>query len=127
MGKFGERLKKLREEKNILSKDLASIINVEPSTITNWEKGNRSPKEDMLIRIADYFDCSIDYLLGRTDNKSFEVYSTTINDTCINLEVHKSYPFDLTPEDVENMLRQLDAVGLDIDKLIKSSKSKWVY
>ena len=127
MSKFGERLKKLREEKNILSKDLASIINVEPSTITNWEKGNRSPKEDMLIRIADYFDCSIDYLLGRTDNKSSVVYSTTINDTCINLGVHKSYPFDLTPEDVENMLRQLDAVGLDIDKLIKNSKSKWVY
>lgn len=127
MSKFGERLKKLREEKNILSKDLASIINVEPSTITNWEKGNRSPKEDMLIRIADYFDCSIDYLLGRTDNKSPLVYSTTINDTCINLEVHKSYPFELTPEDVENMLRHLDAVGLDIDKLIKNSKSKWVY
>lgn len=124
MSKFGERLKKLREEKNILSKDLASIINVEPSTITNWEKGNRSPKEDMLIRIADYFDCSIDYLLGRTDNKSPLVYSTTINDTCINLEVHKSYPFELTPEDVENMLRHLDAVGLDIDKLIKNSKSK---
>ena len=127
MSKFGERLKKLREEKNILSKDLASIINVEPSTITNWEKGNRSPKGDMLIRIADYFDCSIDYLLGRTDNKSPLVYSTTINDTCINLEVHKSYPFELTPEDVENMLRHLDAVGLDIDKLIKNSKSKWVY
>lgn len=124
MSKLGERLKKLREDADMLSKDLASEINVEPSTITNWEKGNRSPKEDMLVRIADYFDCSVDYLLGRTDNKNAIVYSGAVNNTCVNLEVDKNYPFNLTPEDIENMLKQLDAVGLDIDKLIKNSKIK---
>ena len=69
MSKFPTRLKELREEKGLLSKDFAKIMNVEPATITNWEKGNRFPKDDVLIKIADYFDCSTDYLLGRTDDK----------------------------------------------------------
>ncbi|HFD2043956.1 TPA: helix-turn-helix domain-containing protein [Clostridium perfringens] len=62
---LGKRLKSLRESKNLLSKDLAKIMNVEPPTITNWEKGNRFPKEDILIKLADYFDVSLDYLFGR--------------------------------------------------------------
>ena len=52
MSKFPERLKELRENKNLLSKDFAAIMNVEPATITNWEKGNRFPKDDVKC-IAD--------------------------------------------------------------------------
>lgn len=70
MSILGDRLKELREEREILSKDFAKIMNVEPSTVTNWEKGNRFPKEDVLIKLADYFDVSVDYLLGRTNEKN---------------------------------------------------------
>lgn len=124
MSKFPERLKELRENKNLLSKDFAAIMNVEPATITNWEKGNRFPKDDVLVKIADYFGCSIDYLLGRTDNPSAKIYSGKIHNETIEIEIDKNYPYDLTPEDVENMLKQLDAVGLDIQKLINNAKSK---
>lgn len=124
MSKFPERLKELRENKNLLSKDFAAIMNVEPATITNWEKGNRFPKDDVLVKIADYFECSIDYLLGRTDNPSAKIYSGKLHNETIEIEIDKNYPYNLTPEDVENMLKQLDAVGLDIQKLINNAKNK---
>lgn len=124
MSKFGERLKELREDKGLLNKDLAKAINVEPATITNWEKGNRSPKEDVLIKIADYFNCSLDYLLGRTDNKSSKLVTGKFNDNIVEVEIDKNYPYDLTPEDVEQMLNQLKAVGLNIETLIENSKKK---
>ncbi|GEP63122.1 transcriptional regulator [Clostridium beijerinckii] len=124
MSKFPDRLKELREEKELLSKDFAKIMNVEPATITNWEKGNRFPKDDVLIKIADYFDCSIDYLLGRTDDRCAKIYSGKLHNQTIEIEIDKGYSHELTAEDVENIIRQLDAVGLDVKKLIENSKSK---
>ena len=56
---FGERLKELRKSKGLLGKDLASLFEVEPATITNWEKGKRFPKDDILIKIADFFENNI--------------------------------------------------------------------
>ncbi|NRT35160.1 transcriptional regulator with XRE-family HTH domain [Clostridium beijerinckii] len=124
MSKFPTRLKELREEKGLLGKDFAKIMSVEPATVTNWEKGNRFPKDDVLIKIADYFDCSTDYLLGRTDDKLAKVYSGTLHNQTIEIEIDKGYPHELTPEDVQNILKQLDAVGLDVNKLIEKFKNK---
>ena len=124
MSKFPIRLKELREEKGLLSKDFAKTMSVEPATITNWEKGNRFPKDDVLIKIADYFDCSTDYLLGRTDDKLSKIYSGMLHNQTIEIEIDKGYPHELTAEDVQNIIRQLDAVGLDVKKLIENSKNK---
>lgn len=124
MSKFPVRLKELREEKRLLSKEFAKIMNVEPATISNWENGNRFPKDDVLIKIADYFDCSIDYLLGRTDDKLSKIYSGKLHGQTIEIEIDKGYPHELTAEDVQNIINQLDAVGLDVKKLIQNSKNK---
>ncbi|ALB44020.1 MULTISPECIES: helix-turn-helix domain-containing protein [Clostridium] len=124
MSKFPSRLKELREEKGLLGKDFAKIMNVEPATVTNWEKGNRFPKDDVLIKIADYFDCSTDYLLGRTDDKLSKVYSGTLHNQTIEIEIDKGFPHELTAEEVQNIIKQLDAVGLDVNKLIENSKKK---
>ncbi|GEQ21588.1 hypothetical protein CBU02nite_20940 [Clostridium butyricum] len=124
MSKFPIRLKELREEKGLLGKDFAKIMSVEPATVTNWEKGNRFPKDDVLVKIADYFDCSTDYLLGRTDDKIAKVYSETLHNQTIEIEIDKGYPHELTAEDVQNILKQLDAVGLDVNKLIENFKNK---
>jgi Predicted transcriptional regulators len=124
MSKFPIRLKELREEKRLLSKEFAKIMNVEPATISNWENGNRFPKDDVLIKIADYFDCSIDYLLGRTDDKLSKIYSGKLHGQTIEIEIDKGYPHELTAQDVQNIINQLDAVGLDVKKLIENSKNK---
>ena len=62
------RLKLLREKESISQKKLGEILNMSQQAIAKWETGAASPDPVMLIKIADYFGVSIDYLVGRTDN-----------------------------------------------------------
>ncbi len=65
---FAQRIINLREQKGMYQKDLAEIFNIEQATISNWEKGKRVPDSDMLIKISQFFNVSIDYLLGNENN-----------------------------------------------------------
>ena len=62
------RLKELRKEKGISQLKLAVDLNTNQNTISRYETGEREPGIVELIKIADYFDVSVDYLLERTDN-----------------------------------------------------------
>ncbi|MCD8041031.1 MAG: helix-turn-helix domain-containing protein [Clostridia bacterium] len=62
------RLRELREKKKLSQVRLAIDLNVNQNTISRYEKGEREADYSMLIAIADYFNVSVDYLLGRTDN-----------------------------------------------------------
>lgn len=64
------RLKELRKKKGISQQRLATDLNTTQNTISRYETGEREPGIDDLTKIADYFNVSIDYLLGRTDNPS---------------------------------------------------------
>ena len=61
------KLKDLRTEKNILQKDLAKIVNKSTVCVGDWERGRVEPSIEDLTKLANYFDTSIDYLVGRTD------------------------------------------------------------
>ncbi|HBI91260.1 MAG TPA: XRE family transcriptional regulator [Terrisporobacter glycolicus] len=69
---FGKRLKSLRIEKDLNQSDLADILELSTSTIGMYEQGRRYADLDTIKKIAEYFDVSVDYLLGRTDIKKFE-------------------------------------------------------
>lgn len=75
MLKFKDRFKNLRDELELNQTQLGLILNVSQKTISNYELGNRFPDEDMLNKIADLFDVSIDYLLGRTEIRN--IYKIT--------------------------------------------------
>ena len=60
---FGNILKELRLERNISQRKLGEILGVVNQTISFWESGNREPDLDMLVKIANYFNVTIDYLL----------------------------------------------------------------
>lgn len=62
------RLKELRKAKRISQLRLATDLNTNQNTISRYETGEREPGIAELIRIADYFNVSLDYLLERTDN-----------------------------------------------------------
>lgn len=62
------RLKELRKERKISQQKLADHLDVARSTVAMWEVGPNQPDSEMLLRIADYFDVTIDYLLGRSDD-----------------------------------------------------------
>ncbi len=67
MNIFSERLSELRAEKNLTRKQLAEELNVSVRSISYWENGQRECDFDMLIKIADTFDVSIDYLLRKEE------------------------------------------------------------
>ncbi len=67
MNKFKERLKELRIEKAISRKQLANDLFISERLISYWENGERECSFDMLIKIARYFNVSIDFLLGNSD------------------------------------------------------------
>lgn len=62
------RLKELRHKRNISQLKLALDLNLNQNSISRYETGEREAGYELLIRIADYFDVSVDYLLERTDN-----------------------------------------------------------
>lgn len=67
-GVLGDRLKKLRLEKKLTQEELGKRINVTKVSISGYENGNRTPDTETLQKLADFFNVTTDYLLGRTDN-----------------------------------------------------------
>ena len=65
---FSKRLKELRNRDNIMAKDLAVIIGVSKQAINLLENATNYPHCTTLVAIADYFDVSLDYLVGRSDD-----------------------------------------------------------
>ena len=87
---FKYRLRNLRIEKNLTGEQLANAIGVKKTTISTWENGKAFPEIGTLIKLANYFDVSIDYILGRNNATSND---KTILDNLIDeqLEKAKSY------------------------------------
>ena len=69
MEKFADRLKQLRLEKNMTQGQLGDILGVKKYSIYTYEKERSGPDIDGLIALADFFEVSIDYLVGRTDKR----------------------------------------------------------
>lgn len=63
---LAKNIKKVAKEKKILLKDMFKAVGLSTATLTNLNKGSMI-SADSLARIADYLDCSVDYLLGRSD------------------------------------------------------------
>ncbi|MBM7592219.1 helix-turn-helix domain-containing protein [Brevibacillus fulvus] len=67
---FGERLRILREEKNLKQEELGEVLGVGKVTIHGYESGKRKPSFEILIQIANYFQVTTDYLLGLTTDRT---------------------------------------------------------
>lgn len=64
MPNFACRLKQLRIENKITQKELATLLNVSQNAVFNWENEKREPSMDTILKIANYFNVSTDYLIG---------------------------------------------------------------
>ena len=69
MSIFSERLKELRQEQGMTQEALGQIIGVKNYSVYTYEKGRSYPDVAGLIAIADHFNVSIDYLVGRKDQR----------------------------------------------------------
>lgn len=63
------RIKNLREDMDLKQKELAKALDISQRAYSHYENGTRKIPTDILIALADYYNCSIDYLLGRTKKK----------------------------------------------------------
>ncbi len=77
---FGERLITLINEKGIKNNELAKIIEVSNGTITNWTKDSSKPDGESLIKLSDYFNKSVRWLvLGEDEHQSDDIYFGSLN------------------------------------------------
>lgn len=67
------RIKELRTEFGITQADLAKLLKISDRAVGYYEKGEREPDNETLIKIAEYFKVSVDYLLGRTDIRNADI------------------------------------------------------
>jgi len=70
---FSDKLKLLRSQKGLTQVQLSQELNISSGTVAMWETGKRIPDSETLVKLADFFNCSVDYLLGRTSQ--CEVYT----------------------------------------------------
>lgn len=120
---FAQRVKQLRKNKHLTGEQLGNILGITKTGISYWENGRSVPDNEMLLKLADFFDVSIDYLLGKTDvetkiDKStyygdydevveylkdnpehLDVYKRILNDDHFALLFDKTK--DLTPEEID--------------------------
>lgn len=112
MNKLSERMALLREERDIRQKELAAFLCCTTGTISNYENGVHEPCLDNAVKIAQFYQVSLDYLLGNTDLR------TTRDSSCS--EISKGYSFsrflnllnDLLPEERRRLADHLFTVEL---------------
>ena len=74
---LNENIKRLRIAQGLNQVEFAKILCVTKQCVSNWENDNVVPSIDMLCKIADFFEVSTDYLLGRSERRVIEVSSLT--------------------------------------------------
>ena len=65
---IAKKLKELREKKGMSQAELANILDVAQQTVASWEREKSSPNYELLLKLADFFRVSTDYLLGKEDS-----------------------------------------------------------
>lgn len=101
-----DRVKKLCEEQKISIVELEEKLNFSRNSLYSWKKNN--PSSDKLEKVADYFDVSTDYLLGRTDKKRY--YDLTDKD---ERDIQEQLKKIINGEDVDSAFAAFDGKVLD--------------
>ena len=78
------RLKELRSERKLSQGELAAAFQVTQQTISFYENGSRDIGTELLSRFADFFDCSVDYLLGKTNVRKWESETLAFNTVAVD-------------------------------------------
>lgn len=125
----GIRIREMRLEKNWTQKDLANKLGLKNETaIANYESGYSIPKDEIKSKMCEVFDCSMDYLMGQSNFKTYQEeldnYTVTQNKLTILKTIDRYYyeyvvPCSLKEEDVNRIVDLLSNVNKDNGKEIK--------
>ena len=117
---FYERLKTICLRNGITVSSLVKALGLSTSKVTAWKNGS-VPKGENLVKIADYFDCSVDYLLGRQTGNHFNIKNTGDNVGVVGqanapVTIHNANEKQLSKQEYE-LLKIFDS--LDVVKQAK--------
>lgn len=105
------RISEIRKEKGISQKDLAKILNISPGNLCEWEKERIEPSISSLNKLADFFGCSVDYLIGREDDFGNVSVSSSPSDLSKDEKTLLERFRKLGPFERESILVQIDALS----------------
>lgn len=109
-----DKLRALRKEKKLTQGEMADILEVARTTYANYEQGTREPDNKILNKLADYFQVSSDYLLGRDVPKWATLEDLIDLEKILQNNVHMAYGGeDLTEEDKQRVQEVLKVVFWD--------------
>ncbi|KYH31891.1 helix-turn-helix domain-containing protein [Neomoorella mulderi] len=118
MATFGERLKSLREQKELSQEALGKKFHLSQSIIAHYEAGRKQPSQDILQRLADFFNVSVDFLLGRTDDPNPGQHRSTIEEDWPEVtDVLRRCGKKPTPEERRRIARIIKAAIEDTDDI----------
>lgn len=105
---LGKRLKLLREKSNLNQKELADKLNIPNQSISNYERDYRQPDYENLLKLADFYSVSTDFLLGRSPSKIGDIKEFLLS--------NEKLKFDnvlLSKRDKEMILRVLSSLNYE--------------
>ncbi|WP_434303938.1 helix-turn-helix transcriptional regulator [Clostridium botulinum] len=117
MAEIKDRLKCERLRKDLNQTELAKLLNVSKQTVSNWENGNRIPDTLTLSKLADFFNCSVDYILGRSENRNGIISEANIDGNNYEFELDKNiFPNGITREQMINYIKELEERNKELEK-----------
>lgn len=93
MSTLADRLKELRKSKKLTQTELGKILGVGKTTISMYETNNSTPNDEIKMKISEYFNVSLDYLLGKTDFKNYT------DDSNITIALNSNTDYDDLPDE----------------------------
>ncbi|MCU7197993.1 helix-turn-helix domain-containing protein [Turicibacter sanguinis] len=114
---FSENLKTLRKQKRLTGAKLAQKLNISHSTLASWETGRHIPHLEDIIRLADFFEVSIDELLGRDEEIINSIETNTIDTQEPQLFFENFFTFlkkheEFSEKDVEDIQLMIELIKL---------------
>lgn len=107
---FQDVFKELRIEKRKSQDAMAKDLDVSPALISKWENNISTPGPEMLEYIADYFNVSVDYLIGRSKYRNLEADNSDLDNVLF------SKAKDLTDEEKKAIINVINAIKKEVDK-----------
>ena len=108
MNTIGVRLRELRQSAKLSQAKIAAVVGSRQSAIARFESGEAHVPEDVVVRYADYFDVSLDYIFGRTDNPQGKLYEG-------KMKIEKVYP------EMDKFIEMCFELGSPINERLKEA------
>lgn len=116
---FSDILVELAQSRGVTMYELSQKTNIPQSLLSNYKNGKKKPALENIIKLADFFDVSTDYLLGRTDNPNVSGNNIIQSSNVINGNNGNHSPLTVTETEKENNYKEIEVL---LEKMPRSKQ-----